>query len=259
MSDSNLSPNATPPPASSAANGEAVMSTPETLANIFFEPGRTFAALRERPRFLVAGLVILALTMIVTVLLFQKVDFVEVVRQQMERQGNMTQQQIEQALNFYRGPIGAVFKYALPFIATIIYFAAGAALYMLGAMLMGGALRYKQALAVWIYSSLPPSVLGTLIAIVVLFLKSPDDIDLNQSGGGLVTSHLGFFLSSDANPALKALLGSIDLLAFYGLFLAAIGLQKVGRMKPGAAWSVVIGLYVLKVVLSIGRAIAFGA
>ncbi len=258
MSDSTLSPDSTPPPAGPASNGEAVMSTPETLANIFFEPGRTFAALRERPRFLVAGLIVLALTMIVTVLLFQRIDFVEVVRQQMERQGNMSQQQIEQALNFYRGPIGNLVKYVFPFIGTMLYFAAGAALYMLGSMLMGGALRYKQALSVWVYSTLPPSVLGTLIAIVVLFMKAPEDIDLNQSGGGLVTSNLGFFLSSDANPALKALLGSIDLLAFYGLYLAGVGLQKVGRMKSGSAWAVVIGLYILKVVLQMGWAIASG-
>ena len=36
------------------ATGEE-MSTAETLTGIFFEPSRTFVALRARPRFLVAG------------------------------------------------------------------------------------------------------------------------------------------------------------------------------------------------------------
>ena len=257
MSDSTLSPDA-PPPARPATNGEAAMSTSETLANIFFEPGRTFAALRERPRFLVAGLIIIALMMLTVILLFQRIDFVEVIRQQMERQGSMSPQQIEQALNFYRGPIGRAAMYALPLLVGIVIIAGGAALYMLGAMLMGGKLSYKQALSVWVYSSFPPSVLATLIGVVVLFLKAPEDVDPTQSDGGLVIANLGALLSADSSPVMRALLGSIDLLAFYGLFLAAVGLQRVGRLPSGAAWSVVIGLYVLKVVLKMGRAIAFG-
>ena len=261
MSDSTLSPASSPPPANSAPNSEAAMSTPETLANIFFEPGRTFAALRERPRFLVAGLIILVLSTLLTVLVMRKVDFTQFMREQIERSpnaGQMSPEQREQAVRFWTGPIGSAIIYASPVIGTPIYIAGGAALYLLGVMLMGGAIRYKQALAVWVYSWLPPAVLGTLIGIVVLFLKSPEDIDLNQAGGGLVTSNLGFLLSSSANPVLKALFGSIDLLAFYGLYLAAVGLQKVARLKAGAAWMVVAGLYILRVVLRIGWAIATG-
>ncbi|HZB44756.1 MAG TPA: hypothetical protein VE360_05915, partial [Pyrinomonadaceae bacterium] len=75
MSEANFTP---PPPHASA--GAPTMSTPETLANIYFEPGATFEALRERPRFLVAGLILVALALLITALLFQRVSFEQMMR-----------------------------------------------------------------------------------------------------------------------------------------------------------------------------------
>src|SRR5256885_6191144 len=56
------------------------MSTPSTLTGIFFEPGRTFEALRKRPRFLVAGLILLVLTIGVTGLVYQRIDMGQYIR-----------------------------------------------------------------------------------------------------------------------------------------------------------------------------------
>ena len=239
------------------AAGAPQMSTPETLANIFFEPGRTFEALRERPRFLAAALVIVALSLLLTFALFNKVNFTEFMRQQMEKNEQMTAEQVDRAVAFWNGPGGKVLTYAIPLVWVVVTFAAGAALYLLGSMLMGGALRYKQALAVWTYSSFPPAVLGTLVGIVLVLLKSADDLDPTKPGG-LIQSNPGALLGPGSSPALVALLGSLDVFAIYGLVLAALGLRKTGKMSAGSAWSIVIGLYLLGVVLKVGRAVAFG-
>lgn len=260
MSDPNFSPNASTPGAGPAAGGAPAMSTPETLTSIFFEPGRTFEALRERPRFLVAALIIAGLTLLFTVLLFQKIDFEQFMRQQIEkgpRAEQMTPEQKEQAVAFQTGTVGKTLAYGFPLLGTAIYIAAGAAIYLLGAMLMGGALRYKQALAVWAYSSLPPTLLFTLVALVLLFIKPSDEVDVTKPGG-IVSANLGAVLGSNASPPLAAALGSLDLFAIYGLILAAIGMRKVGRLSSGSAWAVVIGAWLLGVVVKVCWAALFG-
>jgi hypothetical protein len=261
MSEQQYSPvsspvSAPPPIAATRADDAPTMSTAETLTNIFFEPGRTFEALRARPRFLVAALIILVLTILVTVLVMQKVDFDQFMREQFdksERTQQMPAEQREQAVKIAR-----ITTYFSPPVVLAIVFAAGAAIYMLAAMVMGGALKYKQALAVWVYSSFPPAVLGTVVALIVLALKSSDDIDLTQPGGGLLQTNPAILLGPDSSPALKSMLGSLDLFAFYGLFLAAIGLRKVARLSSGAAWTIVIGIWLIGVLLKVGWAAMFG-
>lgn len=253
MSDTNFAPPAT-------ADGPA-MSTPATLANIFFEPGETFAALRARPRFLVAALLILAMILLVTVLLMQKVNFGEFIANQMENSpqtAQMSPEQKAQAVAFWTGPFGKVVTYVIPVVGVTVIFAAGAAIYMLGVMLMGGKLSYKQALSVWVYSSLPPAVLGTILSIIILMLKPAEEIDLNKSGAGLAVTNLGALINP-ASPVLRAALSWFDLFTFYGMFLAALGLRKVGKISSGAAWTIVIAMWLCGVVYSVaGAALGFG-
>lgn len=262
MSDTNFT---TPPSHATAVAattpGGPEMSTPATLSNIFFEPSATFDALRRRPRFLVAALIIVALTTLVTFALFQKVSFERVVRDAIEKSSSteqMSPEQKEQVIEMQTGPIGKAIGYSARLIATIVTLAGGAALYMLGVMLMGGKMSYKQSLSVWTYSSFAPAVLGTILELVVLFLKSPDDLDFTRPGAGLLVTNLGVLIGSEGSKVLRAVLSWFDLLTFYGMFLAALGLRKVGKLSSGSAWSIVIGLWVLGMVFSAARTALFG-
>ncbi|HYK21354.1 MAG TPA: YIP1 family protein, partial [Pyrinomonadaceae bacterium] len=128
---------------------EPQVSTASTLTDIFFEPGKVFEALRVRPRFLVAGLILLALTCVMTFVLFMRVDMGQIIRERMERSPNAAQQteaQKEMGVKF--GKIGAAVFIPLSVPITI---ALGAALYLLGVLAFGGTINYKRALAVWTY------------------------------------------------------------------------------------------------------------
>ena len=231
---------------------EPQMSTAETLSSIFFEPSRTFEALRARPRFLVAGLIILIVVCLTVAVLFMRVDMGQFIRERIERSPNaaqQTEQQKEIGVKF--GKIIAAVGVPLSVPITI---AGGAALYLLGAMMMGGTLNYRKALSVWTYSSLPPAILTTLIAILVLFLKAPDTVDPEH----LAITNPGALMGSDASPVLVAALTQFDILRFYGLFLAAVGLRKVGKLSSGSAWTIVIGLWVLAFLVRVGSAALFG-
>lgn len=233
------------------ATGEE-MSTAETLTGIFFEPSRTFLALRDRPRFLVAGLILLALACLVTAILYMRVDMGQFIRDRIERSPNaaqMTEQQKEMQVR-----VGKSFGAAAIPLSVPIIIAGGSALYMLLTMAFGGSITYKKALAVWTYSSLPPSVLGAFIAILVLFLKSPDSIDPEH----MVATNPAALLSEDSSKVLVAILSQFDILRFLGLFLAALGLRKVAKLSSGQAWGVVIALWAIGALLRIGSAAIFG-
>lgn len=264
MSDPNaesfLPPPPPPMPRSEAPTGPE-MSTPETLSNIFFEPGRVFEALRARPRFLVAGAIIIAVSMIFTILFFQRVGYENAMREAIEkspRSSQMSPEQKEQALEIYQRPYVKAITYCTPIIGIALVFAIGAALYLLGTMAVGQRISYLQALSVWVYSSFPPFLISGLLSVLVLFLKSRDDIDPAQLRGGLVKADLSILVNEKASPVLAAMLGSIDLFAFYGLFLAALGLRKVAKLSPETAWGIVLTIWALKVILRIIWATAFG-
>ncbi len=246
------------PPANAADVSAPQMSTPATLTGIFFEPSTTFDALRARPRFLVAALITLALAMTFYTLYVQRVGHDNIVRARVDSNPNLTPEQRDQAIEAQSRPLVKNLEMLAPILVLAIIFAAGAALYLAGVAAMGGRMTYKQALAVWAYSSFPPAVLGLIANLIVLFIKSPEDIDPVKDARGLVHANPSLLIDSAAHPVLATLLGSLDLFAIYGLILAAIGLRRVGRLSSGSAWSIVLGLFVLGVVLRVAFALASG-
>jgi hypothetical protein len=244
-----------PPPLSAGAETSSgpSMTTAETLTGIFFEPGKVFDSLRAGPRFLAAGVVLVLLTVIVTAVLYLRVDMGQFIREKLEASpgaAQLTEEQKEVRVK-YGKTLGAV----LVPISVPIIVAAGAALYLLGVMALGGSIGYKGSLAVWVYSSLPPAVLATVIGVCVLLLKDPDRVDPEH----LLFTNPGAFMGEGTSPILTTLLSQIDLLKFYGLFLAALGLRKVARLSSGSAWGIVISFWVIGVVLRIVRAGLFGS
>lgn len=237
--------------------GEPVMSTPETLTSIFFEPGRVFEALKARPRFLVATLVMIVAMLLFTGLFLNKVGYEKIVRAAIEnnpRVADLPADQREQIIRQQTGPVFQALAYVGPVIAIFVILFAGAALYLLGTMMMAKSVSYKQALAVWAYSSMPPFLLAMILNIVLLFVKNLDDADLANARGGLVHANLGLLVDPKVSPALATALSSIDVFAIYGLFLAALGLRKVGKLSTGTAWTIVLIIWLLGIIVKVGFA-----
>ena len=249
---------AAPPPLPPPVAAET-MTTAETISNIFFEPARTFEALRARPRFLIAGIITMLAFTTFYILFVQRLGAENIARAQIEaRAPDMPPEQMEQALSIQRKPIVQAISYASFPIVFAIIFAAGAGLYLLGTMAMAKSMSYKQALSVWVYSSMPPIVISSLLSILLLFLKSKDDIDLAGANQGLARANLALLVNPKEQPVLATMLGSFDLFQFYGLFLAAIGLRKIARLSSGAAWGIVIAIWLVGVLVRIGMSAAFG-
>jgi hypothetical protein len=257
MSDPNIKDFQPPPPPNPqppVAEGPT-MSTAQTLTAIVFEPGPTFEALRARPRFLVAGLISVLVFMAYYSTFVWKVGSENIARAQiMARTPDATPEQIDQGLAIQNSIIVKAITYASFPVVFAIMFAGGAGLYLLGTMMMAKSLTFKQALAVWVYSTYPVTVIFAFINILLLFLKSADDVDATAINTGIAKANPSFLVDGKAQPMLATFLGSFDLISFYGLFLAALGLRKVAKLTSGSAWTIVLIIWILGIVLRLAIA-----
>lgn len=248
------------PPAPRRDDGPQ-LSAAETLTGIFFEPGRTFEALRARPRFLVAAAIMVLIFLAWNAAFFSQVDYAEMMRSTIENSPQaeqLTPEQREQQIAIQSNPIVKWITIASPVFAIPVFLAVGGALYLLGSLAMGKGISYKQALSVWTYSSLPPLLLVMVANIVMVMVSPPAIEDAAVASRGMVRLNPGVAIDKMAQPVLATALGSVDLFAIYGLVLAAIGLRKVARMSSGTAWTVVLGLYLLGLLFKLGVAAITG-
>jgi hypothetical protein len=239
--------------------GSPVMSTAQTLTSIFFEPGETFKALRVRPRFLIAGILTLLVFMGYYTAFVGRVGSENIARAAiLQRNPDATPEQIEQGMRIQTSPVIKVITYvSFPVIFGIL-FAAGAGLYLLGTTLMGKAITFRQALSVWVYSSYPPTVVYALVNVLALFLKPADDIDPMSLNTGVAHANLSILLDPKKQPVLATVLNSFDLIVFFGLFLAALGLKTMAKLSSGSAWAIVLTIWVVGLILRVVMATIFG-
>lgn len=235
------------PPISEQINAEDTtpqMSEAATLGSIFFEPGKTFEDLRRKPRFILATLIIIILATTFSFLLANKMGdegikrFAEEQIEKSPQAGSMKPEQKQQAVEINM-TVFKVVRYLIP-LFVIIGFAIGGLIYWLAIKAMGGSAGFMHALSIWVYASFPPAVVATLANILILFLKTTDDIDFGESQRGLVHANPSFFIDGKTMPVLATVLGTFDLFLIWGWILAAIGLKKVGKLSGGSAWTIIL-------------------
>jgi Yip1 domain len=240
---------------------QPTMSEPATLANIFFEPGRTFESLRIKPKFILGTIIILILMSAFQTFYIQKIGFENLVKAQINSNPMMESMDaakkkeiIEQQTSPVMRSISTV---SLP-IVMIIMFTIGGLIYWLAGNAMGGSMTFLRGISTWIYSSLPPAVVGLVANMIVLAFKSVDDIDILASQRGLIHANPTMFFDASKTPVLATLIGSIDLFQIWGIVLAAIGLKTVGKIASGSAWGIVLILWLIGLAFKVVLALAFG-
>lgn len=247
MEEQNSSPEWVEPPLPvdmKKAEEPAQMTEVATLGNIFFEPGNTFEDLKRKPRFILALLIIVFLTSVYFIAFQQRMGeqrYRQFITQQIDKNpqadslsAEQKKQQIDISLT-----ITKYIGYALP-IFIIAFTFLGALFYWLGSKAFGGVATYLQSLSVYVYSTFAPAVVSLLANFLVLFLKSPDDIDIATSSRGVIQASPAMLMNGKEMPVLTTLVGTFDFFLIWGLILAAIGLHKVGKISKGSAWTIVL-------------------
>ncbi len=238
------------------------MSEVDTLGNIFIDPGKTFEDLRRKPRFVLALLISIMLTMAFVFTFYYKIGDENVRRFIIEqidknpRTSALDAHPKDNAISLQM-TIMKVVKYALPVIFLIIT-AIGGLLYWLGGKAFGGTGNYLHGVSVWVYSTFPPLVIGTIANLIILAFKSVDDIDIALDQRGVVHANPGFLLDGKSMPVFTTLVSVFDLFLIWGWILAAIGLQKTNKISSGSAWAITIILALVGIAFRVIGALASG-
>jgi hypothetical protein len=244
---------------------EEPMSVGQKLAGIFFEPTRVFRNLRSHPRWLAPFLIISFLSATYTAAFTQRLTPERIINYTMDKvveSGFAPAEALEKSradqIEAARNPVQRAGNFVKAFVGVFALTSFVAALYLLGILIFGGRINFWQALAVTFYASLPIVVIQKLGSLVVLYIKSPDDIHPILGQESLVQDNLGVLFAPAQHPVLFVAATAIGVLSFYGLWLRAKGLQYGGtKVSSTAAWATVITVWLLAVIMAVALAVFF--
>lgn len=250
------------------AEGEEKMSTAGILGNIFFSPSEVFRNLRRHPRWLVALLIMAALSATYANLFQYRLGPDRVANFAIDKTLEMpmmteeARKQIEdsraEALADNRNPVIRASQGITGVASSFFGYAFLALIFMLSALAMGGKINFWQALSVAVYAAFPVAVIRFVLNTLILFLKDPADIHPILGQYTLIQDNFNFLVTASEHPALFTLLGSLSVLGFYWVWLNAVGLKNAGEKVSGTiGWSASIAVYVFLTLLSTGMAWLF--
>jgi len=230
------------------------------LGRIFgalFSPKETFSDIAQHPTWLAPVVLLTLISLSITLLFNQRVGwerFMEKQFAQSPRTAEMTAEQKQQAIS-RAVPIARGIGYVSGTVGQLIFSLILAGIFLGAFNLMAGAgLRFKTSLGVTTHSLMPGVVSGVL-GVIILMVKDPDDIDLQN----LVASNPGALLGTDFPAAVRVFAGALDIFVFWILFLLATGFSAANPKKVpfGKALGIVVGLWGAFLLVRVGWAAAF--
>jgi hypothetical protein len=221
------------------------------IIGVLVSPSRTFADIARKPDWVIPALVIVLVFAIAAIVTVPRLDFETMTREAMEAQGR-SGPQMEQGLRVGIA-IAKGIQYSISFLLIGIL-AVAALLYWLGVRLLGSEATYQQVFSVVLYGFMP-TVIRQLVKIPIVLSKhaiNPRDAE------NVVRSSPAFLTSFKTNPMLFALLSRLDLFAIWSLILIVIGLAAASKLSKAKTASVVIALWIVGTLITLGFA-AMGA
>jgi hypothetical protein len=238
------------PPTIESIPQQARLSEGARLVGVFVSPGKTFADIARNPRWWVAVLVASLLSGVYINLFSRRVGWEQMFRTQMERSTqlqNMTQQQREQIIAAQTS-IAPFTAYATPLLTVAVNAVIAVVLLFLFDTILGADIGFKRFMAIVSYGLLPNAA-SAVLATIVLYLKPPEDFDLQNP----LAFNVAAYLPADAAGWMRGLGQTLDLFSFWCIGLLAIGVSAASRkISTGKAVGVILFPWLLWVLVRTG-------
>ena len=215
------------------------------LLGLYFEPKEAFVNIVRRPSFWVPLVLFIAVQLLFTGVWLSKMDIMEFLRNQAESTGKPFQPPPPQAMGFVRGMFWVIAVLGGPIFCCVC-----AALYLfIFRFFFASEVTFKQALEVVAHTFLATALVSTPLIVLIFVLKG----DWNLDPGAALQTNLTILFAKDAvSKPLWALLGSLDLLSFWNLFLLAVGFGVATKRPTSSAfwgvatpWAIYVALKVM--------------
>jgi hypothetical protein len=244
-------------PSTPTPEAPAEMNSIARVFGALFNPRPTFESIARRPTWLLPIILGCIIFIAIVAVFGHRGGWESLMEKQnanSSRVQSMSPEAREQLLETqvkYAPIVGYAEGVIIPFVSALAV--AGV---LLGAFTATGATKtdFKTSLGIVAYAGLPWTIQG-LLGILVLFLKDPSTVDLQN----LVASNPGAALSSDAPKWLAALLSSIDIFAIWNMVLIGIGFSATNpkKLSFGKAFGTAVALWSFYVILKVALTAAF--
>jgi hypothetical protein len=247
------------PPATDPVTGTAPLSEPARILNTFIAPSKTFTDLRRNANWWGPFLLMVVFSIAFVYVGGQKVGFRKIMENQMRAQPkqqarleslppDQREQQMQQGEKVTR-----IISYVFPVINLIILVFISALMFATFKFAAGADIKFKVALAIVMYATLP-GLLRVLLAILSLLTgASPDSFTFQNP----VATNPGYFLNPADSPFLYSLASSLDIFLIWTLVLTALGFTYVSKVKRGTAFAIVFGWWLILSVVGASMAALF--
>lgn len=215
------------------------------LTGVLFEPGKTFEDVAQRPVFWTPLILVILSGLVFSYMLGQHIGWDRVVQQQMEMSPKQAQRMAQAPADQQESARQMQLKFApiTKYVGAIVgppllYLIFGAILFGI-VRAMSAAVKFKQVFAIMCWAALP-SVIQTVLKIVVMLLKKPDEFNILNP---LAFNPAAFMDYASSSKFLYVIAMSLDVFTIWGLILTAIGLKAAAGKTlstGGAAFAVVL-------------------
>jgi hypothetical protein len=217
-----------------------------SIIEVFYQPGKLFESLRERPSAWVFPLLVDILVLVASVAVLVNLVGIESMMRQRLQNTNMSPEQMQTALQRMNSPAAGYFTYASAALGGVVSIVAVAGLLMIFAMMAQQKPKFGSMLSMVSLAFLPYRVIAGVMTTLVL-IASPDRTSLDFTN--LLATNIGAFVDkATTSKGLYSVLSSIDLLSFLAIGMLAYGFSKVTRASFASGLAAVLTLWILLVI-----------
>lgn len=232
------------------------MSEASRLVGVFVSPKSTFPDIARRPRWWIPMILLGIMSTIVIVSFTRHVGWERTVRQSIEQNPRLDQLPAQQReLAIVNGTrVASFIGYVAGVLGAISIVVVSAVLIFLFNVLLSADMKFHSMMGIVAYSFLPTLLSGAL-TLLVMFMKEPEDFDIQRP----LAFNLGAFLPD--GTARWAVVGasSFDLFTFWIIALLAIGVSSsVRKLSFAKALVTILIPWVVVLILRVGVTAAFG-
>jgi hypothetical protein len=215
-------------PELSSENTAPPMGEVGRITGVLIDPKKAFAAIAAKPSWIVPVVLMIVMGLAFVYLFTSRIGWDRYFHQMAETNSRMQQMDAQARENAIGMQVkfGPIAGYVLGVIGPPLMALIVGEVTLLMCKLGGAALTFKQTFAMGAWASMPRVIAG-ILAIVVMFIKNPEDFNLQNP----LAFNLGAFMEPPPNSGkfIYSLATSIDLFAIWSILLLAVGISVAAR------------------------------
>lgn len=218
-------------PEPSAENAAPPMGEAGRITGVLVDPKKAFADIAARPSWILPVVLLIVVGVAFMYSYSTRVGWEHYIRQTMEnspRAQNLTADQRETQIQA-GAKFAPIIGYAGAVLGPPLVLLIVAGVLVLMCKMAGAPVTFKQMFAVSAWARLP-EFLAAILAIVVMFLKNPEEFNLQNP----LAFNLAAFMEPPPNTGkfIYGLAKSFDLFSFWDIALLAVGISVAARKVP---------------------------